>query len=54
MSEQKRSGKQRVILYVMAVLAIAAIVWIIFRGTNVFNYIDRANEIYEEQSTQVP
>ncbi len=49
MSEQ-RSNKKRVLLYIIAALIIAAIVWVIFAGTNVFNYIDRANELRQEQS----
>ena len=50
MSEQ-RSKSKRVLLFILAVLAAAVIVWIVFRGTNVFNYIDRANEIKQQQET---
>lgn len=53
MSEQKTKNK-RVLLYVLAALMIAAIIWIIFWGTNVFNYIDRANEIRQEQTQTTP
>ena len=51
MSEQ-RSKRNRVLLYVLAVVAIAVIAWIIFRGTNVFNYIDRANELQQQETEQ--
>lgn len=51
MSEQ-RSGTKRIVLYVLAAVAVAVIAWIIFRGTNVFNYIDRANELGQEQADQ--
>lgn len=51
MSEQRSTGK-RVLLYVFAVLALAVIAWIIFRGTNVFNYIDRANELGQQEIEQ--
>lgn len=52
MSEQRSAGK-RVLLYVFAVLALAVIAWIIFRGTNVFNYADRANELKQNEMEQV-
>lgn len=51
MSEQRSTGK-RVLLYVFAVLALAVIAWIIFRGTNVFNYADRANELNQQEIDQ--
>lgn len=51
MSEQRSTGK-RVLLYFFAVLALVAIVWIVFAGTNVFNYIDRANELEQTEGIQ--
>lgn len=51
MSEQ-RSTVKRVLLYVFAVLALAVIAWIVFAGTNVFNYIDRANEMEQTEELQ--
>lgn len=53
MSEQKRKTK-RALLYVLAAIIIAAIVWVIFWGTNVFNYTDRVNEIRQEQTQATP
>ncbi len=52
MSERK-NNKKRVLLYILAALIIAAIAWVIFGGTDVFNYIDRANELRQEQSEDV-
>lgn len=51
MSEHRSTGK-RVLLYVFAVLALAVIAWIIFRGTNVFNYLDRANGLKQQEIEQ--
>ncbi len=39
-------------MVVLAVVVIAAIVWVVLRGTNVFNYAenyDNANEAQQEQ-----
>ena len=46
MSEQK-SSKKRILMYVLAGIAIAAIAWIIFRGTNVFNYAQNYSDSIE-------
>ena len=44
-----KSSTKRALLYVLAALIIAGVVWVVLWGTNVFNYIDRANEIRQEQ-----
>ena len=51
MSELRSRGK-RVLLYVLAALAIAVIAWIVFCGTNVFNYNERANEAVQQQTDE--
>lgn len=51
MSEQRNTGK-RVMLYIFAGLALVVIAWIVFRGTNVFNYVDRANEIRQQETEE--
>ena len=51
MSEQK-SSKKRILMYVLAVIAVAAIAWIIFKGTNVFNYAENYDNAIEAQQAE--
>jgi t-SNARE complex subunit (syntaxin) len=49
MSEKQAVDKKRVLMYVLAVVIIVAIVWVILRGTNVFNYAENYGNAIEAQ-----
>ena len=51
MSEKQAQDKRKILMYVLAAIAIAAILWVVLRGTNVFNYAqnyDNAIEVQQE------
>ena len=52
MSERQPPDKKRILMYVLAAIAIAAIAWIIFRGTNVFNYAENYDNAIEAQQAE--
>lgn len=52
MSEKQAQSKRRILIYVLAVIAIAAIAWVVFRGTNVFNYAENYDNAIEAQQEQ--
>jgi len=52
MSENQPQNKKRILMYVLAAIAIAVIAWIIFRGTNVFNYAENYDNAIEAQQAE--
>ena len=49
MSEKQAADKKRVLMIVIAVIVIAAVAWVILRGTNVFNYAEGYDKAIEAQ-----
>ncbi len=52
MSEKRAGGKKRILMYVLAAIVIAAILWVVLRGMNVFRYVDNYGNAIEEQQSE--
>ncbi len=52
MSEKRAQDKKRILMYVLAAIVIAAILWVVLRGTNVFNYVENYGNAIEAQQSE--